>query len=403
MSVIVKISLRKFRDGRLHLYQQNDSKNWFWRTFLDGKYVVRSTKTDNLAIAKSTAENEYDKLRFQHIGPDGTVAHNWEECELGFLNSLAHDETIRSSRIKNYKVKLGILRQYFHTLPIHTIKIKTIEEYLCWRRDTHKPRHRNFHSEKVTNKTLRSDLLALRQVLKYAKREEWIRAIPDFPKLTVTPRPGGWFTQEELGRLLNLSHRWICQNDSISDEELRQRTYTDCYMKWLLYTGMRVDEALQVRFEDVAVQDPELLESLQDRCLFVQVKGGKLSYRKGTTEMIGLGPGVLAFYHLQQITSNPQPNDLLFPVNPRERVQELFEKAAVLYDERGQRRTAKSFRHTYIMRSLIAGVDVYVLAKNCRTSVKMIEQHYGSYLTARMKQRELTKMFARVNLEGGDE
>jgi integrase len=119
--------------------------------------------------------------------------------------------------------------------------------------------------------------------------------------------------------------------------------------------------------------------------------------------MIGLGPGVLAFYDLQQITSNPQPKDLLFPVNPRERVQELFEKAEVLYDERGQRRTAKSFRHTYIMRSLIAGVDAYVLAKNCRTSVKMIEQHYGSYLTARMKQRELTKMFARVNLEGGEE
>lgn len=403
MSTVVKESLIKLRDGRLHLYQQNDSKKWYWRTFRNGKYVVRSTGKNNLVHARLTAEDEYDKLLFQTTTPNGTLAHSWDECERGFLNSLAHDDTIQPSRIKNYKVKLGILRQYFNTFPIHTIKTKSIEDYLSWRRDTHKPRYRNYHYKTVANKTLRSDLLALRQVLKHAKREEWITVIPDFPKLTVTPRPGGWFTQEDLGKLFNFSHRLICQDEGISDGEHRERIYTDCYMKWLLYTGMRVDEALQVRFQDVTVQDSERLESLQDRCLFVQVKGGKLSYRKGTTEMIGLAQSVLAFYELQQITPNPQPKDLLFPVNPRERVQELFELAEVLYDERGQRRTAKSFRHTYIMRSLIAGVDAYVLAKNCRTSVKMIEQHYGSYLTARMKQRELTKMFARVDLEGGDE
>jgi hypothetical protein len=85
MSLVVKNSLLKLRDGRVHLYQQNDSTNWFWRTFLDGKYVVRSTKTDHLAIAKSIAENEYDKLRFQNITPDGTLAHSWDKCERGFL------------------------------------------------------------------------------------------------------------------------------------------------------------------------------------------------------------------------------------------------------------------------------------------------------------------------------
>jgi integrase len=391
MSFVVKKSLTKLRDGRLHIYQQNDSKNWLWRIFINGKYLVRSTKTDNLAVAKSIAENEYDKLRFHNLTSDGTLAHSWEECERGFIDSLLHDGTTRLSRIKNYKVKLGIVRKYFHSFPVHTIKTKTIEDYLSWRRDTYKSPYSNYHSPTVANKTLRSDLLALRQVLKYAKREDWIKVIPEFPKLTVTPRPGGWFSQEELGRLFNLSHRWIWQSDGISAEELSQRRYTDCYMKWLLFTGMRVDEALQVRFEDVAVQDPDLSESLQDRCLFVKVKGGKLSYLKGTTEMIGLAPAVPAFWELQELTSNPQPTDLLFPVNPRERIQGLFEKAGLLIDERGQRRTAKSFRHTYIMKSLISGVDVYALARNCRTSVKMIEQHYGSYLTARMKQREQAK------------
>ena len=388
MSLVVKKTLLRLRDGRLHLYRQNDSKNWFWRTFLNGKYVVRSTKTDNLAVAKSTAGNEYDKLRFQHLTPDGTLAHSWEECERGFLNTLAQDD--RPSRSKNYKVKVGVLRQYFHAFPIHTIKTKTIEDYLAWRRDTHKPRHRNFHSKTVTSKTLRSDLLALRQVLKYAKREEWIAAIPDFPKLTVTPRPGGWFNKEEVLKLASFGLKWIKQ--AATPEERKTRDYAFRYMQWLLFTGMRVDEALQVKFEDVQIHKANPPQYPED-CLFVKVEGGKLRYTKGATEMIGLSGAVSAFERLKLLTPNFQPEKLLFPVNPRETIHVLLEAAGVLLDERGQRRTAKSFRHTYIMLRLLRGVDVYVLAQNCRTSVKMIQQHYGSYLTARMKRAELTKQF----------
>jgi integrase len=389
MSLVVKKSLQKLRDGRLHLYQQNDSKNWFWRTFLNGKYVVRSTKTDNLAFAKSIAENEHDKLRFQHIAPDGTLAHSWEECERGFLNILALDETIQSSRIKNYKVKLGILRQYFHTLPIHTIKIKTIEEYLAWRRDTPKPLHRNYHSETVTNKTLRSDLLALRQVLKYAKREEWIRAIPDFPKLKVTPRPGGWFNKEEFLKLSRFGLKWFKQ--AATPEERRTREYTFRYFEWLVFTGMRVDEALQVKIEDVQVHKANPDQITKKDYLYVKVKGGKLRLSKGETETIGLMGAVEAFEKLKLLTPDAQPNDLLFPINPRAMIRQLLDGAGLLLDERGQRRTAKCFRHTYIMLRLLRRVDIFKLAKNCRTSVKMIEEHYGSYITARMNKDELIK------------
>ena len=33
MSIIVKDSLQKLLDGPVHLYKQNDSKSWFWRTY----------------------------------------------------------------------------------------------------------------------------------------------------------------------------------------------------------------------------------------------------------------------------------------------------------------------------------------------------------------------------------
>ncbi len=380
----------KLRDGKLHLFKQPKSKNFFWRTFLNGKYVVHTTKTDNLALAKSIAENAFDRLRIERITPDGKPAHSWEECEQGLLTSLSLDEASRPSRVTSYKIKLAILRQFFGPHPIHTIKAKTIEEYLQWRKTLYKPSRRNFHHANVSNKTLSADLLALRQVLKYAKREEWIPALPDFPKLTVTPRPGGWFTPKEMVRLLAFGKQWITH--ATTPDERRTREYAYQYMMFLVFTGIRVDEALQVRFEDVQIQRAKPPQHPVD-CLFITVKGGKLSYLKSATEMIGLPGAVRAFERLKQLTPNFKPSDLLFPVNPRDTIHQLLDGAGVLLDERGQRRTAKSFRHTYIMSSLQHDVDVYALAQNCRTSVKMIQSHYGSYLTSRMKRTELTKMF----------
>jgi hypothetical protein len=49
----------------------------------------------------------------------------------------------------------------------------------------------------------------------------------------------------------------------------------------------------------------------------------------------------------------------------------------LLTDHRGVRRTAYSFRHFYISQQLVAGVDVFLLAKNAGTSSDMIERFYG--------------------------
>jgi integrase len=382
----------KLRDGKLHLFLQPRSKNYFWRTFINGKYVTRTTGTDNLALAKSKAELEFDRLRFQLITPEGKAAHLWDECEKGFLASLALDQETRPSRIKTHKVKLRILRQFFARYPIHGIKTHAIEEYLAWRKNTFMPLRHNFRSGSVTNKTLTADLLTLRQVLKYAKRQEWISSIPDFPKLTVIPRAGGWFSPREMIHLIKFSNTWI--KEASNDQERRKRHYTWAYILWLVWTGMRVDEALRVRYEDITEihKDPERPKNKQH--LFVRVTGGKLSYLKGPSLMIGLVGAVTAYESLKARYPEAAPKDLLFPINPRDKVRELLEAAGLLKDDKGQTRTAKNFRHTFIMTRLMHGTDVYVLAQNVRSSVKMIQLHYGSYLNSQMKRDELTKLIS---------
>lgn len=40
----------------------------------------------------------------------------------------------------------------------------------------------------------------------------------------------------------------------------------------------------------------------------------------------------------------------------------------------------KPERLTYICMRLLEGADIYQIAKNCRTSVEMIEKHYAAHL-----------------------
>ena len=50
------------------------------------------------------------------------------------------------------------------------------------------------------------------------------------------------------------------------------------------------------------------------------------------------------------------------------------------FDRDGHVRTCYSLRHTYICLRLLEGADIYQVAKNCRTSVEMIEKFYGRHL-----------------------
>ncbi len=58
-------------------------------------------------------------------------------------------------------------------------------------------------------------------------------------------------------------------------------------------------------------------------------------------------------------------------------IETLLKESGLLRSSSGSRRSTYCFRHTYATFRLTEGVDVYFLAKQMGTSVKMIEDHYG--------------------------
>lgn len=76
---------------------------------------------------------------------------------------------------------------------------------------------------------------------------------------------------------------------------------------------------------------------------------------------------------------------LLHHAMGRDRLTELLKAADLLFDYRGTRRSAYSFRHYYISQQLMHGVEVFLLAKNTGTSVEMIEKFYADVKLETMK------------------
>jgi hypothetical protein len=76
----------------------------------------------------------------------------------------------------------------------------------------------------------------------------------------------------------------------------------------------------------------------------------------------------------------PQPTDLLFPGHHYVLMQRVLDETKLRVDREGSPRSAYSLRHTYISMRLEEGADIYQIAKNCRTSVEMIEKHYASHI-----------------------
>ena len=88
---------------------------------------------------------------------------------------------------------------------------------------------------------------------------------------------------------------------------------------------------------------------------------------------------VLPFQRLKR-RNKPQPTDLIFATNHRDLFNAILDEEKLKFDREGTRRTAYSLRHTYICFRLMEGADIYQIAKNCRTSVEMIETYYASHI-----------------------
>jgi len=263
-------------------------------------------------------------------------------------------------------------------------------------------------------------MVAIRQVLKTALRHNWLQFLPDMsePYKTagkVTHR--AWFSPEEYQKLYEATRR-----RAENPRHNRGRWKWECeqlhdFVLFMANTGLRPDEARRLEFRDVSiVKDHGSKETI----LEIEVRGKRgVGYCKSTAqavhpfrrlqERLRSTPKGVSLDEPKGDTSNspkgvtvrdknktrlmkPIPTDLVFPGKPRELLNSILNEEELKTDRDGKVRTAYSLRHTYICFRLMEGADIYQIAKNCRTSVEMIEKFYAAHIKTRLDASAINTM-----------
>jgi integrase len=392
-------------DGRLHVYMREGSRHWQCSAFLADRNWRVSTKTDSLSEAKDIAEDWYLTLRgklkagaLKHERTFRQAADQFREEYESLVGGERHPEYVNGHwrRLKNHLVP------FFGNLGLSEVTRAKVQEYRIKRRKETVPGK----DTPPSRSTIHQEIVVLRQVLKTAELHGWISAIPNLSapyKTSGKIAHRAWFSPEEYKQLYEATRDRV--------ENPRHNRHRDAYVElhdyvlFMANTGLRPDESRRIEFRDVKIVDDR--DSGQT-ILEIDVRG-----KRGVGFCKSMPGAVHPFNRVKErkrpkktvdASGNetielvkPGPTDLVFPNTHHELFNVILEEQNLKFDREGQRRTFYSLRHTYICLRLMEGADVYQVAKNCRTSVQMIEEFYASHIKNMVNAADVNVRRSRAN------
>ena len=243
----------------------------------------------------------------------------------------------------------------------------------------------------ISDSTIRFEMSIFGAVMNFAIKKRYVPASQRFderPKLKTMRRDE--FTLEEYRRLHTVARGWV--KDAVRPSSIWYRTVAYNFILIMCNTGMRPSEAKNLRWRDITTgADKEGRELV---ILFVQGKGKsrKLVAPKSVGDYFERIREATRQYRAQAVKEGEpapeivfRPEDRVFTTVTGEAAKSLYQamiedlliKADLREGASGVPRSTYCFRHTYATFRLAEGVDVYFLAEQMGTSVKMIEEHYG--------------------------
>jgi len=364
--------------GKLHLYRRERSSYWQCSTFLAGKNWRISTKEESLAHAKDFAEDWYLELRGKKREGELHVGRTFKQAAEQFLHE--YEIITAGERSPQYVESLD-LRLRVHLLPFFGDRVLSeitpglVQEYRI-HRATSRTDEKTGEPLRPSRSTLHQEIVALRHVLKTANRHGWLPFLPDISapyKASGKITHRAWFSPEEYKRLYSATRERAKRPKKLRWKKACEQLHD--YVLFMANTGLRPDEAARLEFRDVAIVTDE---ATGERILEIEVRGKRgVGYCKSM-------PGAVVPFQRVRKRNQTQPTDRVFGKIQRQLLNTILDELGLKFDRDGNRRTAYSLRHTYICLRLMEGADIYQIAKNCRTSVEMIEKFYASHIKNRL-------------------
>lgn len=356
--------------GKVHVYKRDNSSCWQCSSYLAGKNRRVSTKEESLSKAKDFAEDWYLELRGKSRSGELRSEKSFKDATKQFERE--YEIITEGQRSPTYmqtmRDRLRVhLIPFFGNMGLSEITPGQVQEYRIYRNENSKT------GKPLAHSTIHQEIVALRLVLKSAIRQGWLQHLPDLSapyKTSGKISHRAWFSPDEYKTLYTATRKRAQQSKGKrwqwSCEQLHD------YVLFMANTGLRPDESARLEYRDVEIVDDDVMG---DIILEIIVRG-----KRGVGYCKSMPGAVKPFERLIKRNNPIDKTKQIFPITHRELLNTILDETKLKFDREGNRRTAYSLRHTYICLRLMEGADIYQIAKNCRTSVEMIEKYYAVHL-----------------------
>jgi len=353
---------------------------------------IRQWEKDNRAFRSVTVRDAFNQF----------ITHYDERLKANVEGYSIHMYRGYKKTVQRYVLEYLDSRKVYD---IESISYNDFEDYEIWRRQYWKDPSKKSELEKngnisknPTNRTIQWDLTLWKSFLKWCKNHDLL--FGNVPEYTIHKGIGNSRIAFSNSQWESIT-RYMRTNDFLRGG---LKHHTDSRIEWhrhqlrafvllLGYTGMRPGEALSLRWGDIH----EHGKDEADRPTGVAyVKSTHTKTGKGR-EIFILHTGWRALMRLKDIRKKSandsikeylKNTDYIFCRDNgdkknelREGFRRLIDNTGIGLDREGNPFVPYSCRHFYITKRIENGVDPYVIAKQCGTSIPMIQHYYDSTST----------------------
>jgi hypothetical protein len=411
-------TIRGYPD-RLKIFRIPASSYWWVRATFGERRIKRSTKEGDKSRAIAYAKQFYEELlRNNHSVPLKTsrsfsrVAHSLQEER--------RQKAVSGERSRRFEVDLRRqlecrIEPFFKQYALADINYQILSRFVA-----------EMRKDGVAPNTIKSHLVSLRQILKHAIKLELLDKMPIFPTVSVRDNPRPWFSEDEYNRLKDVSKAIVNEGKfAWKSEQISIEAHH--FITFMVNTFLRPSDWYGLKRKHVAVQKRDGDESIlivrpptsktvktpivsmpaavgvyDDLVKFQDEKrrraideqsarlknqredergSNKKSNGKASDEVLLQPYDDDAYVFFPHIESRPYAQRIM-----GEFFDEILRRSNLKETLEGESRTIYSLRHTAIAFRLLKGenVDLLFLARNCRTSVTMLDRFYCRHLNALM-------------------
>ena len=258
--------------------QRVSGDNYCMRYYVgDRKYKVLSLGTNDEGKARDLALEKWSKLR-QHLEGGGsvfekTIEENFDEY-LDYLQGQVDTEQLNIKTLRTKKTSLKKLRirlQIYSKLS--DIPVNCLDDYVHWRRTKNWDRTKHINNPRPpSNLTINTELKDFKgffdwciEKKRFAKEIKYPFTKIDYKK-SIEKNPS--FTDEDWKKIVYYTRTWVKKDTTSKGMTRKNQFYRQVFVEFLKIlsnSGMRVHEALLLKWSDIKLQKKVEIETKKDK------------------------------------------------------------------------------------------------------------------------------------------